>query len=188
MNTSATGGVLLPTGAVADDDALDAIFQALISQVTGLDGSLVRPRWQPTPPKQPEPKVNWCALGVSTQEGDAGPWIAYDPVADNTDYWRHEGIDVLSSFYGPNAQGMAKMLRDGLSIPQNTESLLPIRFTSNGPIRQVPELVNQQWIRRADLALTFRRKVMRTYAITHLVSANVQLIDDTVIDELISYP
>lgn len=188
-NTSATGGYLPPDGTLlpAEDDDLDAIFQKAIAGITGLPGSMVRPRWQPVPPKQPEPSVNWCALGVTVQTPDAGPYIEHIADGDGKDRSnRHEDIEVLASFYGPAAQEYASRLRDGFGIPQNNEEInaAGVFFVDSGPIRPAPELVNQQWIRRRDIALTFRRKVSREYAVLNVQSATVTTTTETFSDEV----
>lgn len=190
-NTSATGGVLSPIGALPLDDVdLDAVFQTLVVGITGLDGALIRPRWQITmdvagnlggAPKQPEVTVDWCAIGVVNVKQSAGPWLVYNE-ADNTElYWDHEELTILATMYGPNCQKFMRLLRAGLNVPQNTESLLPfmIRYVGCGPIRTVPELVNQQWIRRQDISLEFRRKVIMTYGIENILISEIHLIDDT---------
>lgn len=192
-NDSTTGGYLAPEDAPApaEDADLDALFQAAVRDVTGLPGALVRPRWQPTMPKQPEPSVNWCALAVTLITPDDGPAIEHLPQGDGAEQVvRHEELEVLTTFYGPQAQGFAARLRDGISLPQNMEALQTsaIGLTEVGRIRTAPELVNQQWIRRCDLVLYFRRKVTRVYPIRHIVAADVHLIDDTHIDELITVP
>jgi len=191
MNTSASGGTLLAIPPLPPDDtALDAIFQQLVADVTGLPGTYVRPRWQPSVPKQPEPGVNWCAVGVIDVEQDNGPWIVYDPVLNVENYWDHERLQLLCSFYGPNCQGYARALRNGLDVPQNTEELLPnmIRYLDCGTVRAVPELVNEQWIRRQDLTLYFRRKVIAVYGIESFLVAPIQLLDDTVVNDTIIVP
>lgn len=182
LNTSATGGTLpsippLPL----DDGALDDVFQRLTVDVTGLPGEYVRPRWQQAVPKQPEPGVNWCAIGIMSMTPDNGPWLVYDPVNNVEYYWDHEVLDVLASFYGPNAQSFARLLRNGLEIPQNTEELLPyaIRYIGCGVVRVASELVNQQWVRRYDLMLEFRRKVVETYGVQNIAIADINLLDDT---------
>jgi hypothetical protein len=190
-NTSATGGVLSSVPPFPlDDDALDDVFALLITTITGLDGSLVRPRWQPQVPTRPEPSVNWCAIGVIHSTPDDGPYITYDPATDSGPYSRSETLDVLASFYGPLSKTYAAMLRDGVAVPQNTESLLQysIRYVACGAIRNLPEFVNQQWNRRQDIGITFRRKIDRTYAIKNIVSADVHLFDDTVVDRTFIVP
>jgi hypothetical protein len=200
-NTSASGGALSPaTPLPLDDSALDAVFQQLVADVTALDGSLVRPRWQMAtqnpdgtvggPPKQPEPGVNWCAIGVMEVEQDANPWELYDPVLNQMTYWDHEEVTVLASFYGPSSQSFARLLRAGLNVPQNTEELLPyaIRYVDCSQIRAAPELVDTQWVRRQDLSLTFRRKVTMSFQVFNLLVAEIRLRDDTVVDETFVVP
>ncbi|MFL9943733.1 phage neck terminator protein [Paraburkholderia graminis] len=175
-NDSGTGGYLSPAVASPplEDDALTAIFQQMIVGITALPGNMVRPRWQPNPPKQPEPTVNWCALGVSVQTPDDGPAIVHNGTGNGSDtYIRHEQIDVLASFYGPNAMQNAQLLSDGLAIPQNLEQLKASDMNSvdTGQIRAAPDLINEQWVRRFDIQLTFRRKITRTYAVLNILTA-----------------
>lgn len=179
-NTSATGGYLSPIGSPADeDDALAALFQSACAGITGLSGDLVRPRWQVNPPKQPEPSTTWAAIGVTTTTPDFGPCTeASDMTATAS---RHELIEVLCSFYGPGAQASATRWRDGLAIPQNGDTLRSsgIVFVSCGPSVPAPELVNQQWVRRFDVATTFRRKISNTYNILTFQSGDVSINTDT---------
>jgi hypothetical protein len=207
-NDSSTGGYLAPVDAQPppEDAALDAIFQTMVAGITGIPGSLVRPRWQPVVPKQPEANVNWCALSVSSQTMDAGPAIMHqssyfqDVVASDGSpvttadgsaadavnlngrdvMLRHEDIEVLCSFYGPNAKGFAHQLVDGLYVAQNNEQIkaLDMAFTGTSDVRAAPDMVNEQWIRRYDLTLHFRRKVTRTYAVLNLLSADVDYHSD----------
>lgn len=163
MNTSATGGFLTPTDAAgppAGND-LDDILQALFVGLTGLDGSLVRPRWQAVAPKQPAPDVNWCAVGVTSLASDAYP------ATTGGAFVRHQDIEVLASFYGPMGMTYAMQAQDDIVIPQNLEFLQSylMTYSNTDTIRQAPELVNQQWIKRYDLTLHFRRQVKRTYAV-----------------------
>lgn len=178
MNNSSTGGYLAPAVATppAEDEALDNLLQELVAGVSGLTGNLVRPRWQPTVPKQPESTVNWCALGITVQNNDAGPAIQHDPAGDGQDeYQRHQDIELLCTFYGPAAKGYAQRLADGLAIPQNREQLgiNDMAFVSAGEIRAAPDFINQQWVRRYDLTVQLRRKITRTYAVLNLLSAQV---------------
>lgn len=176
MNDSSTGGYLGPAVATPplEDAALDAVFQQLIVGVTGLPGAMVRPRWQPTVPKQPEPSVTWCALGIRAMPLDAGPAIVHNPSGNGSDtYIRHQAIEVLATFYGPSAMQLAQLLLDGLAIPQNLEQLKAndMQSVNEGDLRAAPEFVNQQWIRRYDVTLNFRRKITRTYPVLSILSA-----------------
>ncbi len=184
-NTSATGGYLAPVAASPplEDADLDAQFQQAVAGITGLPGQNVRPRWQPTNPKQPEPSVNWCAIGVMDITPDAGPYLKHIGAGQGQDDLnRHEQIELACTFYGPQAQRYAAALRDGLALPQNIEALnqVGIAFVECQPFRPVPELVNQQWIRRYDMALTFRRQVKRTYGVLNVLSADAVLISDAI--------
>lgn len=182
-NTSATGGYLSPaveTPPLSGDD-LENLFQGVIAGITGIAGSYVRPRWQPIPPKHPEPTVDWCAFGIVDIAAD-NPAITHTGTGNgHDDLFRHETIDVLCSFYGPLSMRMAGKLRDGIAIPQNSEALYAadIRFIETGPVRSVPELWNQQWIKRHDLMVVFRRKVAREYPILNILSADPAILTDT---------
>ena len=185
-NTSASGGLLTPDLVTppAEGMALDALIQTLVSGVSGLTPSLVRPRWQPTMPKQPAPSTDWCALGVTMVEADVNPALIHDPAANagagGDRLLRHEEITVLCSFYGPNGQQNAGLLRDGMYVAQNTEilHLNLIGFVGVSGITTAPELVNEQWIKRYDITMTLRRQVVRTYQVQNILLAT-ELINTT---------
>jgi hypothetical protein len=173
-NTSATGGFLAPTStAPIEDDALDDFLQGLVVGITGLPGTLVRPRWQPGSPKQPEPSTDWCAIGVTDEDADENAAVIHHSDGDGFDeVRRHEVLTILASFYGPNSRGNAKLFRDGLQVAQNRETLF---LQSAGLVdvsRMVaaPELTNQQWVKRVDLPFRIRRAVTRTYPVENLVN------------------
>lgn len=182
-NTSATGGYLSPaveTQPLSGDD-LENLFHGVIAGISGIDAEYVRPRWQPTPPKQPEATVDWCAFGIVDIAAD-NPAINHVGTDEGSDtLWRHEAIDVLCSFYGPYSMRNAEKVRDGLTINQNSEALYAagVRFVESAPIRSAPELFNQQWIKRHDIMLVFRRKVERTYPILNILSAEPAILTDT---------
>jgi hypothetical protein len=179
-NTSATGGYLAPTAPVpAEDDELDNLMQELVAGVTGLPGAMVRPRWQSTVPKQPEPNEDWCAIGITRQANDAGPAIQHDGAGEGSDeYVRHQEIDLLCSFYGPAAKGYAQLLADSMAVPQNSEQLAlhGMKFIRVSDIQPAPALINQQWNRRFDLTLTLRRKITRTYPVLNLLSSEENVV------------
>ncbi len=180
-NTSATGGYIQPASTatpVADLD-LDLVVQALVVGVTGLPGERVRPRWQPTQPRVPEITVDWCAVGVTVTDTERGTaYVSHDGAGDgHDDMVRHEQIEVLATFYGPGAARNAAQLRDGLQIAQNREALNAqgMGFVEAGPVRTVPELVNEQWLRRCDITFTLRRAVRRQYPVLNILSAPVSI-------------
>ena len=163
---------MLPEGVQPSADLdLDAQIQPLIVAITGLDGTMVRPRWQPIMPLQPKPSDDWCAIGVSRVEAKDYPVIT----ADTPSFSKHEEIEYLATFYGQNAMHYASLLRDGFSIPQNCEGLtaLGMAYVGASDITPLAELINQQWVRRCDMRITLRRKVTRNYQILTLTSADV---------------
>ncbi|WP_043614279.1 hypothetical protein [Chromobacterium violaceum] len=183
-NDSTTGGYLSPAGSPApiDDTALEDILQQMVVGLTGLPGSLVRPMWQTVVPTVPEPTVNWCALGVTVTDGDANPVSTHDQDANSGQggetLQRHETIELLCSFYGPHAQALATVLRDSLYLGQNNSAMqlyCGIGLKSADSVLGVPELINQQWQRRYDLKIRFRRQVIRSYPIYNLLSAPFQI-------------
>jgi hypothetical protein len=182
-NDSTAAGYITPTStAPAADLDLDKILQHIVVGLTGLAGNMVRPRWQPTTPKQPEPSANWAAVGVTNVQSDSSPAIIHDPTSDGSDTLiRHERVECLVTFYGPNGQQYAEMFRDGFWLSQNSAMLdeYDMSFVDAGPIRSVPEYVNQQARRRYDLAFTLRRKITRSYGVRNILSADVELIIDT---------
>ncbi|MGU2444434.1 phage neck terminator protein [Burkholderia cenocepacia] len=183
MNDSSTGGYLAPAVDTPpdEDDALDDLVHDLVAGITALPPDLVRPRWQPTVPKQPEPSVNWCAFGIQTQTPDASPAIVHNGANEGSDtYIRHQDLDVPCTFYGPAAKGYAQRLADGLALPQNREQLqmLDMAFVGVSEIRAAPDLVNQQWVRRYDMTVHLRRKVARTYAVLNLKSVQASTTTD----------
>jgi hypothetical protein len=180
--------------APAYDAVLDAIFQPLLAGVTGLAGALVLPRWQIVPANRPAVLVNWCAFGVSQHDGATNAYIGHQSVQwdQRSQQWdgnqsfdetpqqgqrdvleMQEDVDVLCSFYGPQCRGNAAMMRDGMQVSQNRETLPPnnMGYVSAGPIRTLPELLNNLWYQRADVILYFRRAVVRTYPVFDLLSA-----------------
>lgn len=163
------------------DAELDAIFQTMVAGLSGIAGNLVRPRWQPGNPIQPEPTVNWASVGVMEITDDAGPYIFHDPIAnsgDGTDVmYRHETIEMLASFYGPNAQGVAKQVAHSIADPQNNANLEVFSMTlvSTGALVSTSELVNKQWQRRYDLPFRVRRQVSRSTGILTILSAEIDL-------------
>ncbi|VXB24971.1 putative bacteriophage protein [Burkholderia sp. 8Y] len=176
-NDSSTGGYLLPTAPSPplEDAALDAVFQQLIVGLTGLPGNMVRPRWQPTVPKMPEPTQNWCAIGVTDIDQDFAPTVVHVPDTAGTDkLYRNEILTLTASFYGPAAMQYAAQARDGIFVAQNHGmlELSGMGLVDVGRLTAAPELLNQQWLRRYDLQFRVRRQVERTYSVLNVLSAH----------------
>lgn len=175
-NTSATGGYLVPSSpAPATDDGLDDLLQEMVVGITALTPSLVRPRWQPKPPKQPEPNVDWAAIGVTHIETDTYAIVQHDSTGDGSDkLTRFQSVTVMATFYGPNRRGYAQKLCDGLQIPQNREQIVRagLNLVAASDIISTADFFNTNLIPRADVLMTFRRQINRTYPVLNVLSAH----------------
>jgi hypothetical protein len=174
-NSSATGGYLLPIGtAPADDQELDRIFHDLFVGVTGIDPTLVRPRWAIEPANMPPLGSSWIAQGVTDRRDDAVASQLFDDAIGMT-VTRNQELDNLVSFYGVGAAALEALVRDGLSLDQNREAVnaLGIALVKVGNPRNASMLINERWAKRIDVMITFRRSIVRDYPILSLTSANV---------------
>jgi hypothetical protein len=162
-------------------------LQQVIVNITGLDGTMVRPRWQVVVPKQPEPYTNWCAFGVTLLDPDANPVLNHLGSGNNGDgqdqLIRHEELTILASFYGPQGMQNASQFRDGLYVGYNLEVLESslMGMVRAGNITATPEFINEQWIRRYDIEWMLRRQIVRTYNIPNVQSVNAELYTDPAI-------
>ena len=85
-------------------------------------------------------------------------------------------MSLILCFYGPQGLAMATRFRDGLLVSQNNDELNRSGLTllQMGRILNLPELINNQWVRRYDISVDLRRKIIRQYGIQSLVDAPVQ--------------
>lgn len=188
-NTSASGGFLAPTSTVAlvEDDALDDFFQTFVVGVTGLPATLVRPRWQPIALDQPEPSVDWCAIGITEETPYVGGFgdqthfgrtnTGHNPNGFSvTNEW--STITVLASFYGPNARGNATLLRSGLSVAQNREPFYATGLALKEPpgaLRNASYEENEQTVRKYDLEIVLNRTITRVWPIEDILYGQVSI-------------
>ena len=173
-NSSATGGYLTQTSSSIDGQALRRFLQSVIVGVTGLNATLVRPMWQQNPPPVPSIDVDWCGFAIMTQRPEKGAFHEQLDAGGAT-LLRHEELDLLCAFYGPNCLVNAGLLRDGLElIAQNREQLFLAGMGINGfsDITHAPELVNDRFFDRADITMTIQREIRRSYDILHFVGAS----------------
>jgi hypothetical protein len=181
-------GYLAPaaTPAPLEGSALEDFLQQVIVGTTGMDGVVVRPRWQPEPPNIPPQFDAWCAFGVVSRPSDLFPYVEED-VADDVGtatLQRHEVLDVLCSFYDTGAAGSADenaaLLRDGLAIAQNREALQLAGFgiVEVGEALAVPSLLKTRWLYRVDIHFVVRRVILRTYNVLTLLTATATVVVD----------
>ena len=159
------------------DYSLNKFLHDVVAGITGLDPTLVRPRWQENPPNLPLRSTNWAAIGVVHRPAPVGTAVAtYDPTAANGEgaliLIRQEDLELLCSFYGPNCQGNGAVLRDGLYVGQNREALFlaGMGLGSVSDLTKAPEMIKSAWYQRADLTVVIRREVRRQYPVLSVVS------------------
>lgn len=181
-NDSTTGGPLAPDPSPApaplEGRALLTFIQAWVATLSGLDGSLVRPRWQAEPPNIPDAGVAWAAVGVHDRRSDAFPVVLHHPDVDGYDtLQRHQYLDVLCSFYDLGVDGLADLhadqLSDGAAIAQNREVLMLNGFAlveAPPQGRSVPSLIKARWLYRVDVPVSLRRVVLRNYPVRNVLS------------------
>lgn len=181
-NDSSTGGYIAGTVELGlADAALDALLQQMVAGITGIDGTLVRPRWQPTVPKQPEPDTNWCAIGVTSIDVDDFPAEVHDPEDDGSDdFAQWETINLLASFYGPAGMRNAKTLRAGIYVTQNRDAMVEqgIDLIDAGTITAAPAQINNVWVHRFDLPIRLRAKNELVFPILNLLTAQTAVVTD----------
>lgn len=179
-NTSTERGWLTPTsGDPAYDEALDRLLSQWMRNVSGLPSGMVRPRWQKNQPPLPPVETNWCAFGVTGLLIDNNPAFT-GQTEEGAQLWRHETFECMASFYGPAGMSYASRFRDGISVQQNNAELnaLGLSLGDYTALTPFPELINQQWVRRYDMTVRLRRKVVREYGIKSLVDAPVSFFGD----------
>ncbi len=177
-NTSATGGYLTPTASqgLPGGLTLTQFIQTVLVALSGIDGTLVRPKWQLNPPKSPDAGVDWLAFAIVEQTPDQNAYVGMKVVSGQgvSDFQRQERLEIQCGFYGPNAMDKAALVRDGFQIQQNVEALRAANmgYAEIAPARRLPDLVHERWIDRVEQTLFLRRQVQRTYPVLSLLNAN----------------
>lgn len=180
MNTSATGGALLPTATPAplEGELLQNFFHHWFAGITGLANTLIRPRWQPEPVNMPAHTATWMAFGITRRESDTFASEQHFPSGDGyNEIRRHEVLNLTLSFYGPDADNYVHLLREGVQVAQNRELLTVnnMGLVETGEIVTVPELVKEKWYYRVDMVIRIRRQIVRRYAVESLLKGQLTL-------------
>lgn len=178
MNDSSTGGYLSPAGSPAplEGQALNRFLQQIVVGITGLPGNMVRPRWQAEPPNIPAFGTDWAAIGIVDRKADTFASEIHSPTGNGNDtVYRQEILEVLVTFYGPDADVNASLLREGFAVAQNREILQQNAFglIAVGDVKTVPEFIKERWIYRVDLPVTFRRAIEYVYPVLNLESGSI---------------
>jgi hypothetical protein len=190
VNTSATGGILLPTGAPpANDVELQDFLQSWIVGITGILSKNVMPRWQKEPPNIPGENVDWLSFGIVRREAETFAAEIHISAGDGSDeIRRHEILHILVSFYGPNADNNLSILREGMQVGQNRE---PLGLAGMGIVgcedsTTIPEMIKERWMYRVDLPFSIRRQIVRTYPILNILSSKTTIDNESNITYAIS--
>lgn len=191
-NTSASGGYL-----TAVDDTLpgsvtlEQFLQAVIVGITGLGGTLVRPKWQKNPPKQPPtPETDWCAFGITVNSGFVSPVTEVNEAGDGAKSSSIVTLNMLLSFYGPNARVYASRLRDGLWLGQNRDVLRTgkIGVKELSDIVFVPEVHGGVTFPRADFNVVLVREEGRTWKVLSILGAQGDILGEKSNNEIETVP
>lgn len=187
---SSVKGPLLPADSPAplEDDALEDFLHDVFAGITGITNDLIRPRWQPDDPNQPNREDTWLAFGVMRMAADTYPAIMlHDTAGEGSDeLQRHETIEVLISAYGPLAATKLSLLRDGMQVEQNRAVLTDVgmNLQETQDIIPAPTLVKEKWLHRYDMTMILRREIQRVYPVLTLESAKVSLNNDLYTTEI----
>ena len=152
--------------------SLTDFLQTVFVGISGLPGNLVRPKWQPEPPKQPDIFTDWMAFGINGTNPDFSAYVNSLPDG-SMGLQRNEDLSIGLSIYGPKAVETYGMIADGFQIPENRIALFQanIGYTDISDGLQVPDLVNQRWVVRVECTVYLKREVRRTYPVLSFVSA-----------------
>jgi hypothetical protein len=186
MPNSSTGGALLPAQTPAPLDGKDLLvfLNNFYVGITGMQGLYVRAAYQSEPPDLPDAGTAFMAFFIKDRKADKFPFVAWYPQASEYVLWRHELLSILCSFYDLGITGqayaLAELLRDGLAIPQNLETLFlnNMGLISVEDVLSVPVLLKQRWVNRVDLQMTISRQIIRTYPVLSVQSFNGILVQD----------
>lgn len=178
---SSVAGFLGSITSIPNDQLLENVLNPTIAGITQLDGDTqIRPRYQEDPPAVPDRSTNWVAFGVSRVISDTV--AATKQNAGSAEVVRYQEIEVLLSWYGPQAGNYAELFRDGLQVDQNRDLLNQneLGVISIGEARKAPELFKQKFLTRYDMTLMLRRRTARVYPVLTLLGFGITLNTDPV--------
>lgn len=175
-NDSSQVGYLQPTATSLEDDAMADFLQSVVVGIVGLPGNLVFQRWQPEPPNYPDFGADWAAIGDTARTRDTFASVQHDDTGDTVK--RNETLDVLVSFYGPNARANTEKLAMGFSVAQNRETMTAQGYKLIEVLDPVitADLQNERWVPRIDQPFKLVRGVTYTYQVLDLLGAQVEIV------------
>jgi len=171
-------GPAVPGPNPPQDDTWEDFLHDVFAGVTGLDPTLVRPRWQEEPPLRPDISVNWMAFGTTNTRTDPRPVFIHIGEGEGYDALQEmEESEILCSFYGPNNEYYQSLCRRGLWVEQNLAvfRLNAVALVDTTGFTRAAELVKERWWPRTDMTVTIRREIRYNYNVLNLLRAQVDL-------------
>jgi len=188
---SSAAGFLRPLSSPIYDDPLDDYFHEFLVGLSGIPGDLVRPRWQPEPPNQPNFTINWLAFGFPRITEDAFAYQGQGPDNPETGLvQRDEVLTMLMSFYGPQGGQIGKQVSASIQLSQNRAYLRTQQISLIEVEDQIklPALLKEKWVPRVDINVRFRRRAGWVFAIRSVESAQAGLDNEIYITPIIVEP
>lgn len=178
-NDSSTGGYLQPVPqfpVLPGGLTFEQFIQSVFVGISGLPGDLVRPKWQPNPPKQPDTSTNWLAFAEVNNDADTNMYVGSKVVSSTivNVSQRMEELEIQCSFYGPLSKSYMQLTRDGFQIQQNLDALTSAKmgFVNAQRGHRIPELVNEVWVDRWEMNFFLRCQILRSYPILTFLSTS----------------
>lgn len=154
----------LPSPTPLEGDDLEDAVQAAVAGITGLDPTLVRPRFQPNAPAIPDFHIEWAAVGLSRTSPDTYAFVRQLD-AETAELQRDCRVELLASFYGPRGNAVANRFADGLQIEANRRGLsaagLKVQWT--GDVMSAPAFMKERWTKRFDINVHLSYRTVRRY-------------------------
>ena len=146
---------------------LEELLRTVFSGCTGIKRINVRTKWKAEPDNIPKKAETWLSFAIMSRESPKAQVLHLETLdgEGSSRVMTHETIEVLTSFFGPDAEDMAVRLKAALQVSQNREALFRegVAFVRGGNVTTMPALVAFGWRPRADMTLTFRRAPKKSF-------------------------
>jgi|SRR5579872_2644308 len=183
------------TNGELNDVLLAQFLQQLVVGLTSMTGTLVFPRWQLNPPNQPDATQDWAAIGCLKRPRDVFAAVIHstdlNDFFNSTDMvYRNQILEILCSFYGPNAEKNSELFAMGLSLAQNREAMRLNGFglVEVGESLIVPALIKEQWIMGIDVSFRLRRQQAYQYPVPNLKGAQGTIQEGQTTEKIAAIP
>lgn len=189
---SSIAGYLRPAtihdATILEDKQLDRFLHDLFVGISGMDPTTIRPRWLATPGNLVSNGELLLAHGITKRRDDVVAHQEFRPDIGMI-INRNQEFDVLCTFYGADCATYEGIIRDGLSLDQNREYINSqgIVLVAVGNPRNASEFINNNWVKRIDVEITFRRRIRRIYPVLTLLASDIDIHYDCNDHEIIQH-